>query len=164
MSPLPWIFRRLRRYSSGVRAELTKICAVLLGLVVCAAAQDMSPAVFGAKPPFLLMFGCFAGIPAGIGAGLFTDALGGLPFGCSAVFCAMAALVVRALKSFAIPAAVLAAVAYQLWITLWGGGGNALRAMPGALLASALLAPATLAFIRLARRRIGIDARKEKTR
>lgn len=146
-----------------MRTEIAKVCAVLLGLVVCAAAQDMSPVVLGAKPPFLLVFGCFAGIPAAIGAGLFTDALGGLPFGCSAVFCALAAVAVRATKSLSGVVAIAAAAAYQLWIALWGGGA-AVQAIPGALLAAAILTPATRASIRLARRRIGLDGNQEVNR
>ena len=81
-----------------MKTDLTRICAVLLGLVVFAAAQDLSPTLFGTKAPLLLVFGCLAGVPAAIGAGLFADALGGLPFGCSAVFFALAALLVRAAK------------------------------------------------------------------
>jgi predicted MFS family arabinose efflux permease len=104
-----------------VRTEAAKICAALLGLVVCAAAQDLAPCILGAKPPVLLLFGCCAGIPAAIGAGLFADALGGLPFGCSAFFYAVAALAVRFLpRSLAIITAILFAAA-ALFTALWGG-------------------------------------------
>ena len=145
-----------------MKANLTRICAALLGLVVCAAAQDISPAILGAKPPFLLVFGCFAGIPAAIGAGLFADALGGLPFGCSAVFYAIAALAARLARSMSIGVAILAAVAYQLWIALWSDGGRTAHALAGALAAAAILAPVASALVRLARRRIGLDIREDE--
>ena len=144
-----------------MKAELTRVCAALLGLVVCAAAQDLSPTVLGAKPPFLLVFGCFAGIPAAIGAGLFADALGGLPFGCSAVFYAVATLAARLAKSISIAVTILAAVTYQIWITLWSDGERSVWTLAGALAATSILAPAMLMFIRLVRRRIGLDIRKE---
>ena len=161
MSPPPSIFLRWRRSSSIVRANLAKACAVLLGLVVCAAAQDLSPAILGVKPPFLLVFGCFAGIPAAVGAGLFTDALGGLPFGCSAVFYAISALLARLLGSIAIAIAILAAAVYQLWIALWNDGGDTLYTLSGAVIAAAALSPLMFAAVRLARRRIGLDAGEE---
>ena len=144
-----------------MKANLTRVCAALLGLVVCAAAQDLSPTVLGAKPPFLLVFGCLAGIPTAIGAGLFADALGGLPFGCSAVFYAVAALAARLAKSMSIGVAILAAVAYQLWIALWGDGGRTVYSLAGAFATAAVLAPAASALVRLLRRRIGLDIRED---
>ena len=59
-----------------MKAEIARICAAVLGLVVFASVQDLSPSFFGVKAPFLLVFGCFAGIPTAICAGLFADALG----------------------------------------------------------------------------------------
>lgn len=144
-----------------MKANFVKICAVLLGLVVCAAAQDIAPSLLGVKPPFLLVFGCFAGIPAALCAGLFTDALGGLPFGCSAVFCAGAAFCARLSKSMACLVAIVAAVLYQFWIALWSGGGGTLYAIAGTLITAMILSPLMSAVIRLARRRIGIDVRRE---
>lgn len=143
-----------------MRTNLVKICAVLLGLVVCAAAQDFSPAFLGSKPPFLLVFGCFAGIPAAVGAGLFTDALGGLPFGCSAVFYALSALLVRLLKPMAVVIVLLAAAFYQLWVALWNAGDDTLSAFTGAAAAAAILSPLTAATIRFARRRIGLEVQE----
>jgi hypothetical protein len=143
-----------------VRANLVKVCAVLLGLVVCAAAQDLSPTFLGAKPPFLLVFGCFAGIPAAVGAGLFTDALGGLPFGCSAVFYALSALLARLLRNMAIAVVFLAATVYQLWVALWSEGGDTLHTFSGAAIAAAVLSPLASAAIRLVRRRIGLNAQE----
>ena len=105
-----------------MKADLTRLCAALFGLVVCAAAQDLAPTLLGAKPPLLLLFGCLAGIPTAIGAGLFTDALGGLPFGCSALFFLAVALFVRLARPAALVGVMLAAGLYQLWIALWGGG------------------------------------------
>lgn len=146
-----------------MRTEFVKVCATLLGLVICASAQDLSPCILGAKPPFLLLFGCCAGIPAAIGAGLFTDALGDLPFGCSAVFYAITALAIRFLsRSLAIAVTILAAAFYQLWIALWGDGDYSAHALAGAFATAALLSPAMFALIDLARRRIGIDLRKKE--
>ena len=104
-----------------MKTEIVKICVTIVGILALAAAQDMSPAAFGAKPPILLMFGCIAGVPAAVAAGLFTDALGGLPFGCSAVFFLAAALLARFMKSAAFPISVISAAMYQIWLLLWGG-------------------------------------------
>ena len=104
-----------------MKTELVKILAAFTGLLALAAAQDLSPAVFGAKPPLLLVFGCIAGAPAAVAAGLFADALGGLPFGCSAIFFLAAALLSRFLKSFAFLVTILSAALYQVWLGIWGG-------------------------------------------
>lgn len=146
-----------------MRTEFAKICAALFGLVVFAAVQDLFPCILGAKPPLLLLFGCCAGIPAAIGAGLFADALGGLPFGCSAVFYAIAAFAVRFLtRSLAITVTILAATIYQLWIALWGDDGHAAQTLAGAFATTGLLSPAMFALVDLARRHIGIDRLKEE--
>ena len=147
-----------------MKADLSRLCAALLGLVVCAAAQDLAPTLFGAKPPLLLLFGCLAGIPTAIGAGLFTDALGGLPFGCSALFFLAVALFVRFVRPAALVGVMLAAGLYQFWIALWGGTALSPRSLLGALAAAAVLAPFMLALIRLARRRIGIDMKGDTAR
>lgn len=147
-----------------MKADLTRLCAALLGLVVCAAAQDLAPTLFGAKPPLLLLFGCLAGIPTAIGAGLFTDALGALPFGCSALFFLAVALFVRLVRPAALVGVMLAAGLYQLWIALWGDAALSLRAFLGALAAAIVLAPFLQALIRLARRRIGIDVKGDTAR
>ena len=147
-----------------MKADFVRLCAVLLGLVVCAAAQDLAPTLFGAKPPFLLLFGCLAGIPSAIAAGLFTDALGALPFGCSALFFLAVALFVRLVRPAALVGVMLAAGLYQLWIALWGGTALSLRALLGALAAAAVLAPFMQALLRLARRRIGIDVKGDTSR
>ena len=147
-----------------MRNYLPFLCAVLLGLVVCAAAQDLSPTLFGAKPPLLLLFGCLAGIPTAIGAGLFTDALGDLPFGCSALFFLAVALFVRFVRPAALVGVMLAAGLYQLWIALWGGTAPSLRPLLGALTVAVVLAPFLQALLRLARRRIGIDVKGDTSR
>jgi len=147
-----------------VKADLVRLCAALLGLVVCAAAQDLAPTLFGAKPPLLLLFGCLAGIPTAIAAGLFTDALGALPFGCSALFFLAVALFARFVRPTALAGVMLAAGLYQFWIALWGGTAFSLRALLGALAAAAVLAPFMLALLRLARRRIGIDVKGDASR
>ena len=103
-----------------MKADLVRLCAALLGLVACAAAQDLAPTLLGAKPPLLLLFGCLAGIPTAIGAGLFTDALGALPFGCSALFFLAVALFVRLMRPAALVVVMFAAGLYQLWVALWG--------------------------------------------
>jgi hypothetical protein len=103
-----------------VNTELVKICAGLSSLLFLAAMQDLAPATFGVKPPLLLMFACIAGAPAAIAAGLFTDTLGGLPFGCSAIFYLVAALLSRLFKPFAFLIAVVSAALYQGWLLLWG--------------------------------------------
>jgi len=143
-----------------VKTELTRICAALFGLVVCAGIQDMAPTVLGAKPPLLLVFGGLAGIPAAIGAGLFADALGGLPFGGSAFFFAVVALVVRLVGGFSFVILALAAILYQAGIVLWCRGGMNVQQALGTFLFVAVLVPILSAVLRLARRRIGID-RKE---
>ena len=142
-----------------MKTDLTRLCAALLGLVVCAAAQDLAPTLLGAKPPLLLIFGCLAGIPTAIVAGLVTDALGALPFGCSALFFLAVALFVRLVRPAALVGVMLAAGLYQLWIALWGGNAFSLRALLGARAAAAVLAPLMQALLRLARRRIGIDVK-----
>ena len=142
-----------------MKADLVRLCAALLGLVVCAAAQDLAPTLLGAKPPLLLLFGCLAGIPTAIGAGLFTDALGALPFGCSALFFLAVALLVRLVRPAALVGVMLAAGLYQLWVALWGDAAVSLRPLLGALAMAAVLAPLMLALIQLARRRIGIDVK-----
>ena len=140
-----------------MRTELARLCAALLGLVVFAAAQDLAPAVFGAKPPLLLVFGCFAGIPTAILAGLFADALGAMPFGCSAMFFLVAALFARLVRPAALVGVMLAAGLYQLWIALWGDAEVSFRAPLSAFAMAILLAPFLRALLQLARRRIGID-------
>lgn len=140
-----------------MKAEFTRICAVVLGLVLCASAQDLSPAVFGAKPPLLLMFGCFAGVPAAICAGLFADALSGLPFGCSPAAFAVAAFAVRLSGPAGIFMAAVSAAAYQLWLVPWSEGGFSWVAIASAIVLAAVLAPLTSSALGLARRRIGID-------
>ena len=142
-----------------MKIELVRFCAALLGLVVCAAAQDLAPTVFGAKPPLLLVFGCLAGIPTAIVAGLFADALGAMPFGCSALFFLIAALFARLMRSAALVGVMLAAGLYQLWIALWGDAAFSLRALLGALAAALVLAPFMRVFLQLAHRRIGIDVK-----
>lgn len=147
-----------------MKADLVRLCAALFGLVVCAAAQDLAPTLLGAKPPLLLIFGCLAGIPTAIAAGLFTDALGNLPFGCSALFFLAVALLVRLVRPAALVGVMLAAGLYQLWIALWGDAVLSLRALLSALVAAAVLAPFMLALLRLARRRIGIDVKGDTSR
>ena len=147
-----------------MKADLARLCAALLGLVVCAAAQDLAPSLFGAKPPLLLLFGCLAGIPTAIGAGLFTDALGALPFGCSALFFLAVALFVRLVRPAALVGVMLAAGLYQLWVALWGDAAFSLRPLLGALATAAVLAPFLQALLRLARRRIGIDVKGDTAR
>lgn len=146
-----------------MKANLVRICAVTLGLVVCAAVQDLSPSILGAKPPVLLVFSCFTGIPAAICAGLFADALGGLPFGCSAVFCAVAALCSRLSRSASIGIAIAAAAIYQLWVALWNGNDGTMHSLVSAIVAATILSPIMLYVIQLARRRIGIDSKKGET-
>ena len=143
-----------------MKTDITRLCAAALGIVFFAAAQDISPMALGAKPPFLLALGCFAGIPTAIVAGLFADALGAMPFGCSAAFFAIVAAAVRfALRGWAVKVAgvVAAAGAYQLWISLWYGVPASMEAVAGALLAAAPVAPAMYVAVRVARRWIGID-------
>ena len=147
-----------------MKADLSRLCAALLGLVLCASAQDLAPTLLGAKPPLLLIFGCLAGIPTAIVAGLFTDALGALPFGCSALFFLAVALFVRLVRPAALVGVMLAAGLYQLWVVLWGDAALSLRALLGALAAAAALAPFMQALLRLVRRRIGIDVKGDAAR
>ena len=140
-----------------MKTELARICASILGLVVCAAAQDLSPAVRGAKPPILLAFGCLAGIPTAVIAGLFADSLGALPFGCSPIFFLAAAIPVRLSKAAATATVIAAAGAYQLWLALWTSRDSLMAGTLGAFAAAAVIAPAMSLALRRARRIIGID-------
>ena len=140
-----------------MKTELTRICAALTALVLLAAAQDLAPVVFGTKPPLLLVFGCVAGAPAAIGAGLFTDALSGLPFGCSAMFFFGAALLVRFLKPFALLTTIVSAAFYQLWMAMWGGDVPAHSSYAAGACAM-FLYPVAVHALRAAKRHAGIDA------
>jgi hypothetical protein len=160
MSRLRWTFPRWRRFSYVVRTEIVKICAATVALVALAAAQDLSPLAFGTKPPLLLVFGCIAGAPAAIGAGLFTDALSGLPFGCSAVFFFGVALLVRFLKPFAFLATAISAALYQTWIAMWGGDVPMQSAYVAAVYAI-ILYPVAHSALRSVKRHAGIDAVSE---
>ena len=157
MSCLRWTFLRWRRFSYAMRTEIVKICAAATALLVLAAAQDMSPLAFGTKPPLLLVFGCIAGAPAAIGAGLFTDALSGLPFGCSAVFFFVAALLLRFLKPFAFLVTILSAALYQVWTALWGGDAP-LQSAYAAATYVAFLYPLARAALRFVKRHTGIES------
>ena len=141
-----------------MKTELARICAAILGLVVCAAAQDISPSLMGVKPPVLLAFGCLAGIPTAIIAGLFSDSLGSLPFGCSSIFFLAVAISVRLSRTLAIAVVIAAAGVYQLWIALWINGGTLFARAAGALAMAIVLVPAMEFMLRRARRAIGIDA------
>ena len=123
----------------------------------------MAPAVLGAKPPLLMVFGCLAGIPAAIGAGLFADALGGLPFGGSAFVFAVAAVFVRMMPRGAFLILMPTAALYQTGLVLWSRGNMDAQSVTGALLATAILEPVLAHAIRLGRRRIGLDRKEAKT-
>lgn len=144
-----------------MKTEISKICALLTGLVVIAAAQDMSATVFGAKPPLLLMFGCFAGVPAAVGSGLFADALGGTPFGCSAAIFAVISLAVRAARRISCFTAAAAAALYELWISLWGGTGG-FQAVSAAFVMAAAAAPVFSYALAFAKKRMGLEASAER--
>lgn len=142
-----------------MKTELARICAAILGLVVCAAAQDLSPSVLGAKPPFLLAFGCLAGIPTAVIAGLFADSLGALPFGCSPIFFMAVAIPARLSRTAAVAVVIAAAAMYQPWMSLWTDGKPPLAGALGALAAAVVLAPAADFVLGRARKIIGIDER-----
>ena len=161
MSCLQWIFPRWRRFSYAVKTEIAKICAAASALVALAAAQDLSPMAFGTKPPLLLVLGCVAGAPVAIGAGLFADALSGLPFGCSAAFFLGASLLVRFLKPFAFPAAILSAALYQIWMAMWGGD-MPLRSAYAAAACAAVLYPMACRVLRSVKRNAGIETVRGK--
>lgn len=151
-------FPHWRRFSYAVKTEIVKICAAVAGILALAAAQDLSPSAFGTKPPLLLVFGCIAGVPAAVAAGLFADALGGLPFGCSAAFFLAAALFTRFMKSFAFPAAIVSAAMYQLWLLLWGGNVP-LHAIYATVVYAAIIFPAMQMAMSSAKLHTGIDMR-----
>ena len=141
-----------------MRAEAVKICALAAALTVLAAVQDLSPAVFGAKPPLLLSIGCICGLPAAVCAGLFADALGGFPFGCSVAFFAASAVLARVFRRAALPVSVAAAGLYQVWILLWGCEIPATPAAYSAAAMSLFLHPAMCAAVAAVRVHAGIDA------
>ena len=140
-----------------MRTEAVKICALTAALVVLAAVQDLLPVVFGAKPPLLLVLGCICGVPAAACAGLFADALGGFPFGCSVAFFVVAAIVARLVRSMALPITVIAAAVYHMWIVLWGGEIPATPAAYSAAVIAAFLYPAMKAVTAYVRIHSGID-------
>ena len=147
-----------------MKTEIVKICAALTGLIFLAAMQDMSPVVFGAKPPLLLVFGCIAGVPASIAAGMFADALGGLPFGCSAIFFLAATLLARFLKPFACFVVISSAVLYQAWMIMWGGNIS-MESSYVTVAYATLIFPVMKIAVEALKRRIGIDiADKEAAR
>ncbi len=139
-----------------MRTDLVRVCAAALGIVLFASAQDMCPAVLGAKAPFLLSFGCVAGIPAAFAAGLVADSLDCLPFGCSAVFFLAAAILARVFRRAALPLTFLSAGAFQLWLSVWTDVAPSVSGVCGALLSAVAVVPAMAALVGLARRRIGI--------
>jgi hypothetical protein len=141
-----------------VKTEIVKICAAVAGILALAAAQDLFPSSFGTKPPLLLVFGCIAGVPAAVAAGLFADALGGLPFGCSAAFFLAAALLTRFLKSFSFPVAIVSAAMYQIWLLLWGGNVP-LHTIYAAVIYAAILFPAMRMVMSSVKLHTGIDMR-----
>lgn len=139
-----------------MKTEFVKICAAFTAILALAAVQDISPSVFGTKPPLLLIFGCIAGVPAAIGAGLFADALSGLPFGCSAVYFLAAALAVRFARRFAFLITVLSSALYQIWLAMWGGDTPMQSAYAAFGIAVALY-PAACAILHLVKRHAGIE-------
>ena len=141
-----------------MKTEIVKICAAVAGILALAAAQDLFPSAFGTKPPLLLVFGCIAGVPAAVAAGLFADALGGLPFGCSAAFFLAAALLTRFLKSFSFPVAIVSAAMYQIWLLLWGGNVP-LHTIYAAVIYAAVLVPAMRMVMSSVKLHTGIDMR-----
>jgi hypothetical protein len=143
-----------------VKTEVAKICAILLGLVVFAAVQDMSGTVFGAKPPVLLVFGSFAGVPAAIAAGLFADALGDMPFGCSAALFALTAVCIRKAPATAPFCVSSAAALHGIWISVWGGAAG-LPATAAGVSMALLLAPVMARFIEAMRKHAGLERIKE---
>ena len=143
-----------------MKTETAKICAILLGLTAFAALQDLSGTVFGAKPPLLLVFGSFAGVPAAVVAGLFADALGDMPFGCSAALFATTAIFVRKAQAAATLTVSAAAAIHGIWISAWGGAVNLSTIAAGFLMAM-LLSPVMSRFIENARKHIGIEHVKE---
>lgn len=145
-----------------MKTEIVKICAAITGIIALAAAQDMSPAVFGVKPPLLLIFGCIAGVPAAVAAGLFTDALGELPFGCSTVFFPVAALLSRFLKPLALPVTVTAAALYQVWLLIWGGNVS-LHTVCTAAACTVILFPVMRIAMHSIKQHIGIDIRGKES-
>lgn len=157
MSNLPSISPHLRRFSSAMKTNLVRVCAAMLGIVLFATMQDMSPAILGAKPPLLLSFSCIAGIPAALVAGLFADSLGCLPFGCSALFFLAVSIPVRIFRKAAIPLTVVSAGAFQMWLSVWTEASSSSMSVCGALLSAAVIAPAMAVFIRFAKRHTGIS-------
>lgn len=143
-----------------MKTNLVRVCAAMLGIIIFAAMQDMSPAFLGAKPPLLLSFSCIAGIPAALVAGLFADSLGCLPFGCSALFFLAVSILVRFFRKAAIPLTVVSAGAFQMWLSMWAEAPSPSRSICGALLSAAVIVPAMAVFIRFAKRHIGIADRE----
>lgn len=140
-----------------MKTESVKVCAALAALVVLAAAQDLAPVMFWTKPPLLLVFACIAGIPVAIAAGLFADALGAMPFGCSAALFVAAALAARHVRPYAFLVTVASAAAYQLWIVMWGGNIPVHSAYIAAAYA-VILYPAAQKLFRSLKLHVGISA------
>jgi len=132
----------------------------LLGLVASAALQDASPALWGAKIPFLLAFACAAGTPAALAAGFFADALGFTPFGCSVLFFAAAGLALRTWPVPTVAALPPLAFCHVVWCYAWGADVP----LPAAPFAAATLAvPAGAVYgvlVPFVRRHAGLDRRQ----
>lgn len=118
----------------------------------------MSPAVFGTKPPLLLAFGCLAGIPAALLAGLFADSLCSLPFGCSAVFFLGVSILARFFGKFSVPIVIVFAALFRPWLAVWedGADANLLSGFLFALVPAIVVVPPMKAFLSFARHHAGI--------
>ena len=147
-----------------MKTEAAKIAAILVGLIVSAALQDATPALWGAKIPFLLAFSCTAGLSAALAAGLMADALGFAPFGCSTIFFAAASILLRSLRAPRAVALPPLAFCHVVWCSVCGAAVE----LPTAPFAAVLLALPTgfayAAAVPFVRRHVGLGASSGETR
>lgn len=142
-----------------MKTEAAKIAAIFVGLIISAALQDATPALWGAKIPFLLAFACTAGLSAALAAGFMADALGFAPFGCSTIFFAAASMLLRSWRVPRAAAIPPLAFCHVVWCSVCGAAVE----LPAAPFAAVLLALPTgfayAAAVPFVRRLAGIDHR-----
>lgn len=146
-----------------MKTEIVRYAGLTAAILCAAALQDVMPPFLGVEPPILLVLSCAAGVPGAVLAGVFADALSGVPFGCHALFFAAAAAGVR-ITGIRLPVTLAAAALLPFWLALWGASAvsfaapfaESALALPLALIAG----PAVRRFARLA----GLPPRKEEAR
>ena len=120
-----------------MKNSVVQMVSIVFGTVLAATAQDMSPALAGVKPPVVaagVLFMAFhvplsLSLSAAFVAGLFLDALAGLPALCATSLMPLLALVIHLLQAradlrptvvFGACATLLAAAIGEVWLAVCG--------------------------------------------